>query len=432
MDNEKGKLVSRFYMALIITFTVLYLCIAFVSTLHAIAFFQLTNVLWLAILLGAAYEVGQATVLFSILMTKNKNKLLAWGMMFLLTGLQVTANVFASYKFIQTSGNTDWTYWQESILFWAETGGQEKIWISWIAGALLPVVALGLTALVADNIKLQHEKVDLDYDEDVYEKYDDYDEEDGDEGEDFPPPNENLVEAAEKYKKAIDEKPFLLQDGSESLMNDPSVQRALKIASDKHKEAIANGETFEDEPTALANSGLTEKIEEDDAINLTSEEIESVVEKELEKANFPAPSLDEAIAAQHENEGYDELVKTTTEKLAELDQKKLNPESKSSSEEFIKLQEKISDIVEKPALADVVEEGNKELDEEESVTHDDGASLGIKPVGKPPRGWHFRAEYVDEEGNVFKKGIFSHKQLPGKVEDIPVMKDALESKKAKE
>lgn len=150
---EKGK---KLYWWLIGTFAVLYLAVAFVSTLHAITFFQLANTLGLAILLGAAYEIGQAAVLFSILMSQNRNRLLAWGMMFLLTALQVTANVYASFKFIDGSGSNDWTYWQRAILFGVQAENDEmyKVIISWISGALLPIVALGMTALVADNIRM--------------------------------------------------------------------------------------------------------------------------------------------------------------------------------------------------------------------------------------------------------------------------------------
>lgn len=156
---------KKLYWALIGTFTALYLAVAFVSTLHAITFFQLANTLGLAILLGAAYEVGQAAVLFSIIMTENKNRVLAWAMMFLLTALQITANVYASFKFMDSSGSNDWTYWQRAILFGVQAENNEmyKVIISWISGALLPVVALGMTALVADNIRLaQGEKLGSD------------------------------------------------------------------------------------------------------------------------------------------------------------------------------------------------------------------------------------------------------------------------------
>ena len=136
--------------------------VAFVSTLHAIDFFKLANIGALAILLGIAYEVGQATVLFSILMTKNKEKFLPWVLMFLLTALQVTANVYASFKHMSLSGNEDWTYWYTSILkiFGVQGGTPEtyQVIISWISGALLPIVALGMTALVAQNIKMMTEE----------------------------------------------------------------------------------------------------------------------------------------------------------------------------------------------------------------------------------------------------------------------------------
>lgn len=151
--TKSNKILHRI---LIGVFILLYVCVAFVSTLHAITFFQLANTLSLAILLGSAYEIGQAAVLFGILTTENKNRMLAWGMMFLLTALQVTANVYASFKFMDLSGSNDWTYWQRAILFGvqAESAEMYKVIISWISGALLPLVALGMTALVAENIRM--------------------------------------------------------------------------------------------------------------------------------------------------------------------------------------------------------------------------------------------------------------------------------------
>lgn len=155
MPKTKTRTNKSLYWSLIATFALLYLAVAFVSTLHAITFFQITNTLWLAILLGGAYEVGQATVLFSIIMTENKNKILAWLMMFLLTSLQVTANVYASYMYMTEQGGSNWEYWQKSILFWVDASSPEmyRIIISWISGALLPLVALGMTALIADNVQ---------------------------------------------------------------------------------------------------------------------------------------------------------------------------------------------------------------------------------------------------------------------------------------
>jgi len=161
MNLKNFKITNKgLYWGLILTFGILYLCVGFVSTLHSITFFSLANNLGLAILLGLTYEIGQASVLFSILLTKNKDKFLPWALMFLLTALQVTANVYASFKFMIGSGSTDWQYWQKSILFGIQASSPEmyQVIISWISGALLPIVALGMTALVAQNIKLATEE----------------------------------------------------------------------------------------------------------------------------------------------------------------------------------------------------------------------------------------------------------------------------------
>jgi hypothetical protein len=162
MKLGKFKITNRgLYWGLIITFALLYLCVGFVSTLHSITFFHLANTMSLAVLLGLTYEVGQASVLFSILMSeKNKGKYLPWALMFLLTALQVTANVYASFKYMAQSGSNDWIYWQKAILFGVQSSNPEiyQMIISWISGALLPIVALGMTALVAQNMKFMNEE----------------------------------------------------------------------------------------------------------------------------------------------------------------------------------------------------------------------------------------------------------------------------------
>ncbi len=307
--EKEGKGAKFVYYALIYTFIALYICVATVSTLHAVTFFELANNLTLAIFLGVAFEIGQATVLFSLLMTKNKHKIMSWMMMFLLTTLQITANVFASFKFMDQSGTTDWTYWQRSILFWLDADSPEifKVTIAWITGALLPIVALGMIALVGDNLKLQHEKVDLDYDEEDYEDYDDWDE-DEDENEEKVIVPENLKKAAENFDMAL--------DGSKSIAFD----KEYTLVGDSRKEAKIDYK-FDDLP----------KNRKPDFSKQTK--IDPLVEEK---------TLDEAIGEQG-GSGFEEL---------------------------------------------------KNLDE-------------IEPVNKE-RGWHFKTEYIDNIGNVFKKGKYSH------------------------
>ena len=147
------------FSGLIFTFIILYGATAFVSWYHSISFFNIANEVWLSVLLSFVAEVGQASVLFSILLTKIKNKFLPWVIMIILTSLQVIGNVVSSYKFIVTSNTMDFTYFQNSILFWVETGSPEifKVIIAWISGSLLPIISLSLTALVAQILKLRDE-----------------------------------------------------------------------------------------------------------------------------------------------------------------------------------------------------------------------------------------------------------------------------------
>lgn len=154
---DKNKLL---YSGLIFTFIILYGATAFVSWYHSITFFNISNETWLSVLLSFVAEVGQASVLFSILLTANKNKILPWAIMIILTSLQVIGNVVSTYKYIVTSNTEDFLYFQNSILFWVETGSPElfKVIIAWISGALLPIIALSMTSLVAQNMKLKEEE----------------------------------------------------------------------------------------------------------------------------------------------------------------------------------------------------------------------------------------------------------------------------------
>ena len=188
----------------------------------------------MAVLLGITYEIGQAAVLFSILMSDNNKKFLPWALMILLTALQVTANVYASFKFMDSSGSNDWTFWQRSILFWLEADGPEmfKVVISWISGALLPVVALGMTALVAENLKLKDEQDEKKEEKEVVVEEDDgtLPPDDEPEDEELPwekeEPTKEDIEKLKDIASEVKEKPVSKSDAIkqsivESIKNEP-------------------------------------------------------------------------------------------------------------------------------------------------------------------------------------------------------------------
>ncbi len=155
-----GKEVDKdkfLYTGLIFTFIVLYAVTAFVSFYHAITFFNIANAVWLSILLSFVAEIGQASVLFAILLTDNKHKFLPWVVMVILTTLQVIGNVVSSYDWIIDHNGAGVESFQKSILFWMTAADPEifKVVIAWISGALLPIIALSMTALVAQNMELR-------------------------------------------------------------------------------------------------------------------------------------------------------------------------------------------------------------------------------------------------------------------------------------
>ena len=160
------------YGGLISTFVILYGATAFVSWYHAITFFNIANAMWLSVILSFVAEIGQASVLFSILLTtlkKFSHVVLSWTVMVLLTTLQVIGNVVSSYEWITTHGGAGVEAFQKSILFWMAAADPEifKVVIAWITGALLPIIALSMTALVAQYMELRTEnaKTKLDVDE---------------------------------------------------------------------------------------------------------------------------------------------------------------------------------------------------------------------------------------------------------------------------
>lgn len=141
-------------------FVILYIATALISLCHAIEFFTIGNVKWMAITLATVFELGQMIVLSSLLLSDNKKTLLPWILLTILTSVQVVGNVYSVYKYITLSATEYYVYLQKPLIDWWLSGvSQEKIIviISWIIGALLPIIALFMTSMVANNIKLMEE-----------------------------------------------------------------------------------------------------------------------------------------------------------------------------------------------------------------------------------------------------------------------------------
>ena len=137
-------------------FLFLYLLVALISFCHAVQFFGIGNAKWMSISLAFAFELGLALSLASILLSdKNKKQTLPWILMITLTAVQVVGNVYSVFRYISVSDVDYYQYLAKPLLFFIEEVDENTIQIivSWIMGAILPVVALMMTDMVANNIK---------------------------------------------------------------------------------------------------------------------------------------------------------------------------------------------------------------------------------------------------------------------------------------
>lgn len=330
MKLSKVKITNKgLYWGLIVTFLIIYICVGFVSTLHAITFFQLANTTGLAVLLALAFEIGQSSVLFSILMAKKENqKVLPWVLMVLLTGLQITGNVFASFRHIVTSGNLDWQYFQKSILFGVQASNAEmyQVIISWAQGALLPVVALGLTALVAQNINLLVPR-----EEDLYEK----DKENLDQTNDFGPVD--LTDEVSDKIKDIDESGI----GGESTKEQD--QQITDYINKKQLDESVESDYLDEEVSDLISEEYTSIVENTKVEETPKEEvIETIIPESIipvsKKPKRP-PKLKEKAVVPKKEKGLLQKEEKVSVPQKELQTKLEAPQNKEVNKLFENIKE---------------------------------------------------------------------------------------------
>ena len=146
----------------LILFAILYISVALVSTFHAISFFGLANNEWVSVMLAITFEIGQAAVLFSILTgASGKNKIIPWVLMCVLTLVQVLGNVFSSYEYLITHSGDNLRFFKEPIFVWTDLPDDQcNVILTYIIGAILPIVALLMTSMVTSYLNKDEEKVE--------------------------------------------------------------------------------------------------------------------------------------------------------------------------------------------------------------------------------------------------------------------------------
>lgn len=147
---NKDKLVRGFILSTMIG---LYVIVSLISTLHVITFFEMSNPRWLAISLAVAFEIGAAASLASIIVLEKTSKFLVWSLFLLLTAMQMQGNMFYAYINLQ-----DFQGWIELFGLQEEELITQKRILSFVSGAILPIIALGFIKSLVDYLK--PEKID--------------------------------------------------------------------------------------------------------------------------------------------------------------------------------------------------------------------------------------------------------------------------------
>ena len=234
-------------------FGILYCSSAFVSTMHAIEFFSLANVGYLAIMLALTYEIGQAAVLSSLLIDKrNQKKVVPWILMGVLTICQILGNTFSVYKNICLNSMNELVWIKEPIFVFANDfpDKQATIIITWVMGALLPVISLLMCEMVTSYIHRDKE--------------------------------ENKVTEPAKQEE-------IKEDKKEELENE-QVQEQTSQKEEAIEEDAQNHEKYNNR--SKESEGVVNETDEGDTQNLTKEEAKpDVSEPEISKPNLKSQFL---------------------------------------------------------------------------------------------------------------------------------------------
>ena len=280
----------------IYAFLFLYVLVAFISFCHAIEFFDIGNTHWMSIMLAFAFELGLAVCLASILIGTNKRNNIAWLLLTILVLVQIIGNTYSVFKFISESGHDYYNYLAKPMLFMIEEVSQEtvQIIISWIMGAILPIVALLMTEMVANGIKETQMIDDSKNDQ----------------------KNEPITDNIEYHKLTEDEKKI------------PEVQFTIPDVSDKKEEQI-NLDNDRDEN--LNNNSNDEYLIKDD-IDITPEEDQEIKEEITPFENENVIESEETTVNNEETKKNDEFIEQNDNPEVNENEDKLNKEYELSNE----------------------------------------------------------------------------------------------------
>ena len=239
---NKKKITKYIYIGL---FAALYLSVALVSGIHAVAFFSLANAPALGVMLAITFEIGQAAVLFSLLTNPNqRKKIMTWVQLSIFTLVQILGNVYSSYKYIVSNSMENLRFFKEPVFIWTDLPDQMcNVIITYLVGGILPISALLLTEMLTSYL----------------------------------------------YKEEENKVPELIKEDKKEELENEQVQEQTNQEEEAIKE---DGRICErDNSRSKESEGVVNETDEGDTQNLTKEAKPDVSEQEISKPNLKSQFL---------------------------------------------------------------------------------------------------------------------------------------------
>ena len=256
---NKKKITKYIYIGL---FAALYLSVALVSGIHAVAFFSLANAPALGVMLAITFEIGQAAVLFSLLTNPNqRKKIMTWVQLSIFTLVQILGNVYSSYKYIVSNSMENLRFFKEPVFIWTDLPDQMcNVIITYLVGGILPISALLLTEMLTSYLYKEENKV---------------------------PEPAKQEEIKEDKKEELEPEP---EPEPEHKIENEQVQEQTNQEEEAIKE---DGRICErDNSRSEESEGVVNETDEGDTQNLTKEEAKpDVSEPEISKPNLKSQFL---------------------------------------------------------------------------------------------------------------------------------------------
>lgn len=278
--------------SIISIFVGLYALVSTISTIHVIDFFKLSNPDWLAITLAIAFEIGAAACLGAIIILNKTSKTLVWILFILITLMQMTGNMYYAYTHVQ-----NYQGWAELFGLIEEDSVFQKRILSFISGAILPIVALGFIKSLVDYIRPdEKENSKIAINDQI---------------------TDSVTQSIHVEDDDIEDEDIEVELPNENLINAKRVWETVKELRDEGKLTTPSQEDIENEPTSLANSEY--RLEEELVIEDESKEKLKEVERKIAKAISKNPELKDRLSEELKKlESEDKYTKSNESSIADI------------------------------------------------------------------------------------------------------------------